>query len=238
MVNTHFEPTKSKGDLIMSIIRRLQATITAGLDNAVSQVENHDAVVEAALKDARTAAARARVRLARVQKEEANMRTKHGELQTMHQKWTDRAIRAAEQDETQALECVKRKNACEQQITQTQEAITRHKELERNVGTSVDRIESRITDLTQQRNLMRSRHSAADALRVINKIEGDCADGIDDTFERWEMLVTETEYMAGNTAHIDTLNDSYNEAEDAECRKADLADILSKEKSDKEVDNE
>ena len=60
----------------MSIFRRLQATISASLDNAVSQVENHDAVVEAALKDARAAAARARVRLARVQKEEANMRTK------------------------------------------------------------------------------------------------------------------------------------------------------------------
>lgn len=223
----------------MSIIRRLQATISAGLDNAVSQVENHDAVVEAALKDARSAVARARVRLTRVQKEETNMQTKLGELQIMHQKWTDRAIRTAEQDESQALECVKRRNACEQQITQTQDAITRHKELEMNVGSSVDRIESRITDLTQQRNLMRSRHSAADALRVINKIEGDCADGIDDTFERWEMLVTETEYMAGNTTNIDSLNDAYANAEDNESLKADLADLLSKEtKLDKEVNNE
>lgn len=223
----------------MSIFRRLQATVSASLDNAVSQVENHDAVVEAALKDARSAAARARVRLARVQKEEANMQTKLNELQNMHQKWTDRAISTAKQDETQALECVKRRNACEQQITQTKEAITRHKELVINVGTSVDRIESRITDLTQQRNLMRSRHSAAEALRVINKIEGDCADGIDDTFERWEMLVTETEYMAGNSAQVDTLNEAYVEAEDAENLKADLANLLSKEADfDKGVNNE
>ena len=64
----------------MSIIRRLQATISAGLDNAVSQVENHDAVVEAALKDARTAAARARVRLARVQKEEETLIVLNGML--------------------------------------------------------------------------------------------------------------------------------------------------------------
>ena len=223
----------------MSIFSRLQATISASLDNAVSQVENHDAVVEAALKDARTAAARARVRLARVQKEEANMHTKLGELQTMHQKWTDRAISSAEQDESQALECVKRRNACEQQISQTKEAIVRHKELERNVGSSVDRIEQRITDLTQQRNLMRSRHSAADALRVINKIEGDCAEGIDDTFERWEMLVAETEYMAGGTTNVDTLNETFTQAEDAESLKADLAELLSMETSkDREVDHE
>ncbi len=223
----------------MSIFKRIQATISASLDNAVSQVENHDAVVEAALKDARAAAARARVRLARVQKEESNMRAKLEELESMRQKWTDRAVSSAASDESQALECVKRRNACEQQISQTKEAIMRHQELERNVGSSVDRIEQRITDLTQQRNLMRSRHSAADALRVINKIEGDCADGIDDTFERWEMLVAETEYMAGNITNVDLLNETFQEAEDAESLKADLADLLSKEAGrDREVNHE
>ena len=223
----------------MSIFSRLQATLSASLDNAVSQVENHDAVVEAALKDARTAAARARVRLARVQKEESNMRSKLNELKVMQQKWTDRAISTAAANESQALECMKRKNDCEQQISQTKEAIARHKELEKNVGSSIDRMEQRIIDLTQQRNLMRSRHSAADALRVINKIEGECADGIDDTFERWEMLVAETEYMAGNVNNVDTLNESFTEAEDMERLKADLADLIHKETGqDREVDHE
>ncbi len=223
----------------MNIFSRLQATISAGLDNAVSQVENHDAVVEAALKDARSAAARARVRLSRVQKEEANMKSKLAELNSMQKKWTDRAVRTAETDESQALECVKRKKACEEQIKQTKEAINRHQQLETNVGSSVDRIEQRITELTQQRNLMRSRHSAADALRVINKIEGDCADGIDDTFERWEMLVAETEYMAGSTVNIDTLNESFAKDEDNESLKADLEDLLRKESDvSKEVNHE
>ena len=223
----------------MSIFSRLQATISASLDNAVSQVENHDAVVEAALKDARSAAARARVRLSRVQKEEANMHSKLAELENMQRKWTERAVRTAEADEIQALECVKRKNACEQQIIQTKEAIARHKQLQANVGSSVDRIEQRITELTQQRNLMRSRHSAADAMRVINKIEGDCAEGIDDTFERWEMLVAETEYMAGSSTGVDTLNETFAKDEDAESLKADLQDLLRKETGkDREVDHE
>jgi len=223
----------------MNIFSRLQATISAGLDNAVSQVENHDAVVEAALKDARGAAARARVRLSRVQKEEANMKSKLAELNSMQRKWTDRAVRTAETDESQALECVKRKKACEEQIAQTKEAIARHQQLGNNVGSSVDRIEQRITELTQQRNLMRSRHSAADALRVINKIEGDCADGIDDTFERWEMLVAETEYMAGSAVNIDTLNESFAKDEDKASLKADLEDLLRKESGvGKEVNHE
>ncbi len=221
----------------MNIFNRLQATISAGLDNAVSQVENHDAVVEAALKEARGAAARARVRLSRVQKEEANMCSKLAELENMQRKWTDRAVRTAEEDQAQALECVKRKNACEEQITQTKEAIARHKQLESNVGTSVDRIEQRITELTQQRNLMRSRHSAADAMRVINKIEGDCADGIDDTFERWEMLVSETEYMAGSTMNVDTLNETYARDENDESLKADLEDLLRQESTKEEEVN-
>ncbi len=223
----------------MNIFNRLQATISAGLDNAVSQVENHDAVVEAALKEARGAAARARVRLSRVQKEEANMRSKLAELENMQRKWTDRAIRTAKEDEKQALECVKRKNACEEQIIQTKDAIARHTQLETNVGSSVERIEQRITELTQQRNLMRSRHSAADAMRVINKIEGDCADGIDDTFERWEMLVAETEYMAGSAVNVDTLNESFTKDENNESLKADLEDLLREDKGeDKEVNHE
>ena len=74
---------------------------------------------------------------------------------------------------------------------------------------------------------------------MINKIEGDCAEGIDDTFERWEMLVAETEYMTGSTSSVDTLNETFTKDEDAEILKADLKDLLRKETDkDKEVNHE
>ena len=53
----------------MSLIRRISASITSSVDRAVSRVENHDAVINAALRDTQQAAARSRVRLERVRKE-------------------------------------------------------------------------------------------------------------------------------------------------------------------------
>ena len=42
----------------MSIIRRVTATLSANLDEAISRIENHDAVIAAALEETRDAAAR------------------------------------------------------------------------------------------------------------------------------------------------------------------------------------
>ena len=52
----------------MSLFQRITATVTSHVDRAVSRVENHDAIVEAALRDTRQAAVRARVRLRRLQR--------------------------------------------------------------------------------------------------------------------------------------------------------------------------
>lgn len=50
----------------MNLISRFSATLMAGVDKTVSQIENHDAVIEASLKESQRAAAQARVRLQRV----------------------------------------------------------------------------------------------------------------------------------------------------------------------------
>ena len=52
----------------MSLIRRISTSITSSVDRAVSKVENHDAIINAALRDTQQAAARSRVLLERVRK--------------------------------------------------------------------------------------------------------------------------------------------------------------------------
>ena len=44
----------------MSLFRRITTTVTSSVDKAVSKVENHDAIINAALRDTQQAAARAR----------------------------------------------------------------------------------------------------------------------------------------------------------------------------------
>ena len=61
----------------MSLIRRISTSITSSVDRAVSRVENHDAIVNAALRDTQQAAARSRVRLERVRKDGRALKTRH-----------------------------------------------------------------------------------------------------------------------------------------------------------------
>src|SRR5688572_27160050 len=134
----------------MNLFTRISATVTGTLDAAVSQVENHDAVVAVALKDTRAAVAKARVRLEQVRKDGHTMRTRLQELQRKQQLWTDRARSIAQQDEHKALECIARRNQCRDQLNQLTEALLRHDELEQKMAVNVDRMEQRMRELSHQ----------------------------------------------------------------------------------------
>ena len=88
----------------MSLIRRISTSITSSVDRAVSKVENHDAIINAALRDTQQAAAKSRVRLERVRKDGNSLKRRYSELQQAVVRWTERARNVAGEDEAQALE--------------------------------------------------------------------------------------------------------------------------------------
>lgn len=211
----------------MGIINRITTTLTASVDKAVSQVENHDAVIDASIKDCRTALSKAQVRYSRVKKDKQNLQAKLKELQEMQKTWENRAKSVAKEDEQTALDCLHRKNICKQRIANTQQALVQHEQLEQKVGASINKIEQRLSHITQQRNMMRSRHSTADALRTINSIEGSSQNDVDDTFERWEMVISEAEYEVGQELEsIDLLDKAFAEKEDEAVLRAELANLM------------
>lgn len=210
----------------MNLFTRISATLTRKMDDIVSHVENHDAVVAVALKDTRAAVAKAKVRLERVRKDGESMRKRLDEAMHMTQLWESRAKETAAKDEQKALACIARRNQCRDQITQTQAALIKHEELEAKVSENVQRMEQRLRDIMQQQNLMRSRQSTADAMRIINQIEGSTDNGIEDTFDRWETLITETEYSIGHMSSTDTLDMSFAKEESTMQLQAELAALL------------
>lgn len=216
----------------MNIFTRISATLTGKLDDIVTHVENHDAVVAVALKDTRAAVAKAKVRLDRVRKDGEVLRKRLEDAARMEDVWESRAKETAEHDEEKALACISRRNQCREQISQMESALTRHEELETKVGENVQRMEQRLRDITQQQNLMRSRQSTADAMRIINKIESNTDNGIEDTFDRWEMLITETEYSTGHISDIDALDMSFSKEENTSKLQAELAELLNNKKGE------
>ncbi|MBK6895659.1 MAG: PspA/IM30 family protein [Alphaproteobacteria bacterium] len=216
----------------MNIFARITATLTGKLDEMVSHVENHDAVVAVALKDTCAAAAKAKVRLERVHRDGEAMHKRLQEAMRMERLWENRAKETAAKDEQKALACIARRNQCREQAAQIQTALARHEELEIKIRENVQRMEQRLRDITQQQNLMRSRQSTADALRIISKIEGATDYGIEDTFDRWEMLITETEYSVGQMPDTDALDMSFVKDENTAHLQAELAALLDVKKGE------
>jgi len=216
----------------MSLIRRISTSITSSVDRAVSKVENHDAIINAALRDTQQAAARSRVRLERVRKDGHALKTRHANLQLAASRWTERARKIAATNEPKALECLRRRKDCEAQVENLQMSIEKHEELEARIAEQVKKIEARIGEVAQQRNMMRSRQSVAEAMRTINNIEGVSYGEIEDTFDRWEINLGETEILTGALSSSDPLDTEFLADEDMTELRAELSVLMKTEEED------
>lgn len=210
----------------MSLIRRISTSITSSVDRAVSKVENHDAIINSALRDTQQAAARSRVRLARVRKDGESLKTRRGELQVSVSRWTERAKSVAADNEAKALECLRRRKDCEAQLRNLEDSIEKHDELEARITDQVKKIEERVGEVAQQRNMMRSRQSVAEAMRTINNIEGVSYGEIEDTFDRWEINLGESEILMGAAKMADPLDSAFLADEDTAELRAELSELL------------
>jgi phage shock protein A len=214
----------------MSIFKRLYTTFSSRVDQLVTEVENHDAVVEATIREARQAVAKSKVRLARLKTDGERLRRRLGELQQAETKWTERARVSAEQDEDRALECLRRRQACQKQIAELREALSKHEELEARLSRDIRNAETRIGEMSQQRQFMRTRQSAAEALNSISGIDEATTSDLAETFERWDIKVTEAELEAG-TAEVyqeDSLEKTFIDAEERETLRAELDELMNK----------
>jgi phage shock protein A len=222
----------------MSIFKRLTATFSSRVDQMVSQIENHDAVVEVAIRESRQATAKAKVRLTRVRRDGEQLREKIAQLNKEEKLWTNRAREVAQQDEDKALECLRRRKLCQQQLAQLDKAILRHEELEQRLVQDIKAAEHKLAEMNQQRNLMRTRQSAAEALNSISGMDESVALDVADAFERWEVKVTEAELEVGAGGAMD---DSYDllerkflDGEEKAGLQAELQQLLAEKEQDHE----
>ena len=216
----------------MRLFKRISTTVSSSIDKAVSKVENHDAIINAALRETQQAAARSRVRLARVQKDGNSLRARLDGVQVATLQWTERAKSVAAEDEAKALECLRRRKECEAQIKGLEHSIENHQDLEKRISENVKKIEARVGEVSHQRNLMRSRQSVAEATRIINNVEGTSYSDIEDTFDRWEINLGESEIMTGSAVNTDSLESAFLVEEDQDALRAELADLMANTKEE------
>jgi len=192
----------------MSLFTRITATVAASVDNAVSRVEDHNAIVEASLAQTRRAASSARVRLARVQKDHLTLRARREQLSAEIVTWTGRAKRCAD-DENRAIDCLARRKECREEVKRIDQRLADHAELENSLGEQVKRIQTRLRDINEQRNLLRTRESVAEANKIIESLDLNDTSNIERTFDRWEERIGEAELFYGSSVSHDPLESAF-----------------------------
>ncbi len=210
----------------MNIFRRLTSTVTATVDQAVSQIENHDAVISAALKDARTSAAQARVQLRRVKKDGADLAQRCDILREDIARWAKRAKQSAREDEALALQCVARMQSAERELTRVEDAKKQHDAQRVNLEQAAQGIQKRIQDIEQQRHLLRTRQSSAQAQQLAARLDAPDHEGVDEVLARWESTILAKEDLPWRMDGADELDETFSQEEDEASLRQSLQNLL------------
>lgn len=209
----------------MNIFKRWTASVSSRVDWMVSQVENQEALVNSALKEARQSAARAKVQLGRVRRDGEVLRSKHRETEQAVIVWRERAVKANATDEAKALECLRRSKRAEQQQEQVRRRLDEHEQIEQQLAKDVNSMEEQLAALVEKRNLMRTRQSRAEAVQSIQGGSESLATDLDDIFERWETRVTEKEIAGACSVTTDSFEESFATSEEDDSLRAELAQL-------------
>ncbi len=181
--------------MTVSLIKRFVTTVHASVDRTLAGIENHAAVVDAALKESRQAVAKARVRLARLEKDENTQRNRVAELTSEIELWNERARSVANADRDKALSCIQRRRRCEQQLHEVKAQLQQHEKVLNRVRNSIAESSNRVQTLQAQRNQMLSREAAAYAGQIVHKLDSHAGDDADAAIERWEESVVQAEVV-------------------------------------------
>jgi phage shock protein A len=181
-------------------MKRWTMSMTSWVDGVLAQVENHEAAVSSAIGRVRQSTARARVQLRRVERDQQALRDTLLEEEEAIDAWRRRAKSA--EDENVALECLRRHKASERRVLRLRQRLGEHERCHKELSDGIRVLNGRLCELTERKNLMRTRQSRAEAAHGMASTTGPIGD-LEDVFERWETRVGEIEIASECAEPID-----------------------------------
>ncbi|MEO0368578.1 MAG: PspA/IM30 family protein [Pseudomonadota bacterium] len=175
----------------MKLFKRVSATLVASIDSAVKQIENHDAIVAANIKQARQSVAATQARLNRLNTQVAHYQKELDRAHEQQELWKDRATKASSSDRQKALQCMERVAKFEQEQERLCSMISQHQQLIREVDSNLRKLRSSLEDMERKHTLLRARQNVAEINQSVRESENNPT--LADTFERWETTILENE---------------------------------------------
>lgn len=208
----------------MSRIQRWKLSMTSWVDGVLSQIENHEASVNAAIGRVRQATARARVQLRRVERDQQRLRESLTREHRAAERWRTRAVDT--QDEEAAIECLRRHKAAKRRVevlgTRLAEHERSHDELREGIGA----LNGQLAELNERKHLMCTRQSRAEAAQGM-AVAGEPMADLEDLFDRWETRVGEIELASELAEPIDAFESRFDEVEEIAELRTELEAIRS-----------
>lgn len=210
----------------MSIIKRLYTTLSASVDQLVGEIENHDALVAATIKEQRRKLAAARVQLKRLQDSERQAEEESRQLRDKAELWRVRAIQFGHQDQQKALTCIQYKQQIEQRIAQVDKHLQQYQSARQHMCVDIDRCEQQIRDVSQKYALFRARQHSSEALAVVNGVSVDCSEDLATCFDRWDNRITQQELVVLPESEVDVFEQQFINEENRVALQRELSELL------------
>ena len=217
----------------MNLFKRLSISVRSQLDEAVSRIENHDAVIDAALGESREAIARLKMQQSRMQRKIQSIDDQLEASQQEEKNWVRRAKSLARSDEAQALVCLERRDRCHQQSEQLQRQREQSTEMTFRLGQQLSKLEQKLAQDEQRLQEFRGRDLSSKAEHAIQEVRGSDSLNLEQAFHRWELDITRKE-MNGEAANaavadVDTLEERFQRQERLETHRAELKSLMEDE---------
>ena len=206
----------------MKYFKRVTAGVVARIDEAVREIENHEALIQNALEELRKQTAIANVQLAGLQRDGQAMRRRIEQSRAEQVRWRERALQVRAQDEVKAMECLRRSKRAESLVEQLEMREQEHQAAEEKLSAEVRLLGERHRELDERLRMMRARATCAEAGALAHGLEGNTQAEIEDTFERWERKVAVTEFRAVQPSVRDALAHEFDAAEEEAALRLEL----------------
>ncbi|MCG7871218.1 MAG: PspA/IM30 family protein [Candidatus Thiodiazotropha lotti] len=214
----------------MSLFKRLSLTIRSQLDDAVSRIENHDAIIDAALQESRDAIARLKLQQSRMNRKLDGIDSQIDTLHKDEQRWVERAKSLTKHDEAQAITCLEQRDRCSDKLKQLQQQRDQCTEMTFRLSKNLLKLEQKLINDEQRLQEFRGRDLTTKAESAVQDVICSDASNLEQTFDRWELSITRNEMKQQGAdpliSETDALEERFQREERLAAHKAELKALM------------
>jgi phage shock protein A len=215
----------------MNSLKRIFVSIKGQIDHVADEFENHEALAGVAIKDLQAIASKTRLHLHRISKMSEHYQSQLQEQQEQAGLWTERAVKAKQEDEQKALQCVKRLRQTQKQIKVLEQQCQETETQELKIRNDLNAIQEQLQMLKNKKEILAARQNRAGIQEVLMDSQGNSLQDVQNIFERWEGSVVSAEFETPEQIDNDSFASEFEQEEDELELKAMLNELTETEKS-------